>query len=217
MQAKSDLIKRFSTVQRVAHWTFTAAFLALTVTGLFLMTGSLKELGVGGGSRLIHRIAAVIFLLAPVYYLLFDRQGMARLVKDSFTYDKDDLRWLLGFPRYVLGRAKGLPPQGRINAGEKLHHAAIILLFVTVSVSGLFLWLGKGMLGAEMFGWTLIAHDLSMIFMVLLTIGHVYFATVYGALGGMITGYVTRAYARLEHAKWLAELESGETGRRKSA
>lgn len=215
MQGKSDRILRFSRPQRVAHWIFTLAFAVLTFTGLSLMVQGLSGLAVGGTSRLLHRIFAVLFLLAPVYYLLFDGAGLKRLVRDSFTYDADDWRWLKAMPGYILGRAKGMPPQGRINAGEKLHHAAIIILFWVVSLSGLFLWLGRDRLDAELFGWMLIAHDVSMTLMVLLTLGHIYFVFVYGALGGMVTGYVSRAYARLEHAKWLAEVDAAE--RSKSA
>lgn len=205
-----ELVARFSRAQRIAHWLFTAAFCLLTFTGLVLIFPALSSLAVGGVSRQIHLVAAVLFLATPAYYALFDRNGLGRLVRDSFTYDRDDIRWLLGFPRYVLGFAKNMPPQGRINAGEKLHHALIIILFFVISLSGIALWAGKPVLGVELFSWMLIAHDLSMFAMVLLTIGHLYFVFVYGALGGMITGYVTRAYARMEHAKWLTELDAAE-------
>lgn len=204
------MVTRFSRAQRVAHWVFTAAFFVLAVTGVILIIPAVSGLAAGGNSRLLHRIAAVVFLLAPVYYALFDRRGLLRLIKDSFTYDQDDRKWLLGFPRYVLGHAQGMPPQGRINAGEKLHHAVIVLLFFVISLSGIALWAGKPILGAGLFGWMLIAHDLAMFIMALLTIGHLYFVFVYGALGGMITGYVSRAYARMEHAKWLAELDAAD-------
>lgn len=203
-----DLVARFSREQRIAHWVFTAAFFALTITGLFLVIPALGGLAAGGISRLVHRIAAVLFLLVPLYYAVADGRGLTRLIRDSFTYDKDDLRWLARFPRYVLGRAKEMPPQGRINAGEKIHHALIIVLYFVISLSGLLLWVGKELLSVSLFTWALIAHDLAMFAMLLLTLGHLYFVGVYGALGGMVTGYVTRAYARLEHAKWLADLDA---------
>lgn len=215
MKKSSDLLLRFSRAQRLVHWVFTVTFFALAITGLFLIVPGWSGLAVGGTSRLIHRIMAVPFMAAPLFYLLFDFKGLKRLVSDSFSYDKDDLRWLMHFPRYVLGFAHGLPPQGRINAGEKLHHAVIILTFFSISISGVLLWFGKGLVGAAMFSWMLIVHDVSMIIMSLLTIGHMYFVFVYGALGGMLTGHVSRAYAKMEHVKWLAELEAAE--RRKSA
>jgi formate dehydrogenase subunit gamma len=207
MQTTPELVARFSKAQRFAHWAFASAFAILAATGLLLMVKALSTLTAGGASRILHRHAAAVLLAAPLYYLFFDRAGLKRLLCDSFRYDADDLRWLKAMPRYVFGRAKGMPPQGRINAGEKLHHAAIVILFFMVSLSGLFLWLGRPLLGAGPFGWMLIIHDVSMGLMTLLTLGHLYFVFVYRALGGMTTGYVTRTYAELEHAKWLAELD----------
>lgn len=208
MHAKSDLLPRFSRAQRIAHWVLTVAFFVLTITGLMLVIPSLSNLAVGGASRLIHRIAAAGFLLVPLYYALFDRKGLMALIKDSFTYDNDDLRWLAAMPGYVLGRAKGMPPQGRLNAGEKLHHAAIILLFVAVSVSGLFLWFVPAGTSADLHASMLLVHNLSMVVMVLLTIGHLYFVFVYGALPVMITGKISRKFAELEYPKWVAQMDA---------
>jgi formate dehydrogenase subunit gamma len=210
MPAGSELLPRFSRAQRFAHWAFAAAFVILVLTGLVLTVKGLSPLAAGGASRFLHRHAAVMLIAAPFYYLLFDRVGLKRLICDSFRYDADDLRWLKAMPRYVFGQAKGMPPQGRLNAGEKLHHAAIVVLFCIVVLSGLLLWCGRPFLGAGPFAWVLVAHDISMGLMTILTLGHLYFVFVYGALGGMMTGCVTRAYAELEHAKWLAELDGAK-------
>jgi len=208
MKGKADLILRFSRAQRAVHWLLTVSFFLLTLTGLVLLVPTLSGLGTGGISRLLHRIGAVAFLAVPVCYALFDGRGFKHLIYDSFHFDKDDLRWFAQMPRYVLGHAKNLPPQGRINAGEKLHHATLILMYLVICLSGLALWLGKDLVSASLFGWMLVAHDVAMFVMVLLTIGHLYFALVYGAVGAMVTGYVTRAYANMEHPKWLAQLDA---------
>jgi hypothetical protein len=50
------------------------------------------------------------------------------------------------------------------------------------------------------------AHDLSMLGLSVLLIGHVYFTFLYDAFSAMRTGFVTEEYARMEHAKWLAAL-----------
>lgn len=214
---QQDLIQRYSGAQRLAHGILTLAFFALAFTGLLLWFPSLSGLAAGGISRMVHRVGAAILLLVPVYYLVADRAGLKRLLTDSFRFDADDRKWLKAMPRYVFGHAKGMPPQGRINAGEKLHHAAIIILYVTVAVSGLFMWAGKPMLGAAAFNWMVVAHNVSMFLMLVLTIGHMYFVFVYGALGTMIHGHVTRAYAQMEHAKWLAEIDAVKGKGRKPA
>lgn len=118
-----------------------------------------------------------------------------------------DLSALWHFIPYVFGKARNLPPQGRLNAGEKLHHALIILGFLAISVSGLVLWLWAD-IPAETRLVTLLVHDAAMLVLALLTIGHVFFVFVYGAFAGMWNGSVTEAYARLEHPKWLARMQA---------
>ena len=46
-------------------------------------------------------------------------------------------------------------------------------------------------------------HDLSMLVLTVLLVGHLYFTYVYGALAGMIKGYIPEEEARLEHSKWV--------------
>ena len=51
-------------------------------------------------------------------------------------------------------------------------------------------------------------HDLSMLGLSVLMIGHVYFTFLYDAFSAMRTGFVTEEYARMEHPKWLNALPS---------
>lgn len=199
-------VLRYRPGQRVVHWIHAAAFFVLFITGLALIWPPLSFLAAGGLSRILHRVAAVVFLLTPVLYALIDFRGLRDLVRDSFTYTREDLEWLKGFPGYFLGRTSHLPPQGRINAGQKIHHALTIISYFTISGSGLVLWLGKGSLGPAGLLIATITHDLSMALMAVLTVGHIYFTFVYDALPAMTTGYVTEEYARMEHSLWLASV-----------
>ena len=65
------------------------------------------------------------------------------------------------------------------------------------------------------------AHDLSMLGLSVLMIGHVYFTFLYQASSAMRTGYVTEEYARMEHRRWLETLPpeaySGEPEPREGA
>lgn len=209
----SQQVLRYSRAQRFVHWLLTLAFLALAATGLLLVFRPAAGLTAGGTSRLVHRAFAVVLLAVPVLYALLDWGGLKRLVRDSFTYDRDDLAWFKHMPGYFLGKAHNLPPQGRINAGEKLHHAAIIIGYVAISVSGLLMWLGKALLGPGAFLAALWVHNVTTYVLLVLTVGHIYFVFVYGAMSGMVKGYVTRRYAQLEHPKWLAELDGSATRR----
>lgn len=162
----------------------------------------------------MHRIAAIGLLSGPIFYFIADRHDFLHLLKASFTYTRDDLVWFVKAPFYFFGLAKGLPPQGEINAGQRVHHALTILFYNLVAGSGLLMWLGAGRVSGQVFLSALIVHDISMTVLTVLMIGHVYFTFVYGALGGMIKGTITRVYAQVEHPRWLEELEESAAVRR---
>ena len=56
--------------------------------------------------------------------------------------------------------------------------------------------------------WVVVAHDISMLILTLFLIGHLYFTYVYKAIGGMTNGWVEEVDARLEHPKWVEEMEA---------
>jgi formate dehydrogenase subunit gamma len=200
------LVPRYARAQRAVHWVGVASFALLLASGSVLVFRSLAFLAAGGYAGLLHRIAAIPFLALPAVYALLLPGEARALLRESLAYTREDRRWLARLPAYLLGRTRGLPPQGRLNAGQKLHHAGTFLLFVAVSASGLVLWLGKGALGASGLAWAATVHDLSVLGLSLLSIGHVYFTFVYGALSAMRTGYVTEEYARDEHRAWFETL-----------
>jgi formate dehydrogenase subunit gamma len=200
------LVRRYLPAQRVIHWIGAASFLTLLLSGIVLLFPPLSFLAAGGLSRLFHRIAAIPFVLLPIAYAVLLPRQAKELLSESLTYGREDWEWLKRMPAYLLGRTRGLPPQGRLNAGQKLHHAGTFLMFVTVSVSGFILWLGTGHLGPSGLAGTAMVHDLSMLGLSVLMIGHVYFTFLYDALSAMRTGLVTEQYARMEHLKWLETL-----------
>ena len=202
----SRLILRYRLSQRAVHWAGVAAVAALLVTGLALVVRPLAFLAYSGISPYVHRVAAVVFMGLPLVYALANRRAFGELLKESFTYKGADWQWLRRFLPYAFGHTEGLPPQGRLNAGQKLHHAATFASFVLVTLSGLILWFAKGSLGPTGLAMTAIVHDISMFAITVLLIGHVYFTFVYDALPGMTTGYVTEDYARMEHARWVESL-----------
>ncbi|MFP4634735.1 MAG: formate dehydrogenase subunit gamma [Nitriliruptoraceae bacterium] len=207
-----EVILRFRPGQRYVHLLVAASFVVLFLTGLPLIFDPLSFLAEGGWTRILHRIAAVGFMSVPILYFIVDREGAKQLIKESFTFDRDDFNWLMHIGRYVLGNAADMPPQGRLNAGQKLHHAAVMVLSAGVVISGLLLWFAKASLSDSMLGWTVVIHDVSMGALVLLLIGHVYFTVVYKAINNMHTGYMPRTKAEIEHAKWVAEIEGEASG-----
>lgn len=207
-----EKLLRYRVGQRIVHATLAISFLMLLFTGLMILWPPMSQWAAGGTSGIIHRVGALLFLAVPILYLIVDRHGAKELLVESFTYDKDDLDWFKQVGRYFIGHAVGMPPQGRLNAGQKLHHAGVVITSATVVFSGFFMWFAKGSLGPSGLAFAATIHDLSMLALTVLLVGHLYFTFVYKALSSMTTGYVSKEDAEIEHAKWVDELEHQTAG-----
>jgi len=215
------LVQRYLPAQRLIHWIGVASFVALLLSGFALLVPPFAFLAAGGLSRLIHRVAAIPFVALPIVYAVVLPRETLELLRESFTYPREDWEWFKRMPAYVLGRTGGLPPQGRLNPGQRLHHAGTFLMFLTISGSGCALWIGSGRLGANGLAAVAMVHDLSLLGLTVLLIGHVYFTFLYDAFSAMGTGFVTEEYARMEHGRWVEALPveafAGEPARSKVA
>jgi formate dehydrogenase subunit gamma len=199
-------VLRYLPAQRLVHWMGATGFILLLATGSVLLWSPLGSLAAGGTTRLLHRIGAILYALWPILYAILNPAGLRETVKDSLTFTRDDLAWFKHIVRYFFGDTRNLPPQGRVNPGQKLHHLGVGIASFLVAGSGLVLWFGTGRLGPANLALAAIVHDLSMLTLTMLLVGHLYFTFVYGALDGMLKGHVSEAYARMEHPKWLATL-----------
>lgn len=209
-QVISRSVRRYRPAQRFVHWMGAGGFVVLLLTGSLLLWSPLATLAAGGFSRVLHRIGAVAYILWPILYAILNPRGLRETIKDSLTFTRDDVLWFKHILRYFFGDARNLPPQGRVNPGQKLHHIGVGLTSFLVVGSGLVLWFGMGRLGAGNLALVAGVHDLSMLLLTVLLVGHVYFTFVYGALDGMVKGRVTEEYALMEHPKWLATLPESE-------
>jgi formate dehydrogenase subunit gamma len=209
MLESDNTILRFNTIQRIGHWLNATAFLGLLITGLLLFFWPLSSLA-GRWSETVHRISAILLVLGPIFYFLTDRRDFFHLLRVSFTYNRDDLMWFVKAPFYFLGIDKDLPPQGEVNAGQRVHHALTIIFYNFVAWSGFTMWFGAGRVPQQVFLDALVVHDISMTILTVLMLGHIYFTFVYGALDAMIRGRITRLYAQVEHPLWLQELDKSQ-------
>ncbi|MHB8656552.1 MAG: cytochrome b/b6 domain-containing protein [Solirubrobacteraceae bacterium] len=194
-------VRRFGGTERTLHWAHASAFFAMLATGLVLyLPGLAAHIGSRPLLKALHLAAAVAWLLAlALIATLGDRRALCRTRRELERFGPDDARWLRG------RRA----PQGRFNAGQKVHaiiQAAFSVLFV---VSGTLLWLGERNTALRLSG-TIVLHDGLMYLAVLLVLGHIYLA-LFGrstrpALRGMVRGTVDAGWAREHHSKWTPPL-----------
>jgi formate dehydrogenase subunit gamma len=108
-----------------------------------------------------------------------------------------------------VARRGAAPPQGRFNAGQKVHTALQAGLMVVFTLSGVLIYLQEA--SARFRGTSaIVVHDVAMYVAVPLVIGHLFLALVNPStrhsLRGMTIGTVRRDWARRHHPKWEREL-----------
>lgn len=206
-RAGRRLVRRFSRSERLLHWVHALAFAGLLVTGLLLYLPSVAGvLGSREAVKTVHLYVASAWLVALLLIVaLGDRRGLRATVRDLELFDGDDRRWL---------RRTGAP-QGRFNAGQKLH-AALQAAFATLFlISGSLLLYGERDTRFRLDG-TIILHDALTFFATVMVVGHIYLAVVHPptrpALRGILSGSVREDWAREHHAKWTRGFAVQEHG-----
>jgi formate dehydrogenase subunit gamma len=191
-------VKRFSRTERAVHWIHASAFFLLLGTGLVLYVPRLSA-AVARRPLVkdLHIYTAVAWIvLLAVVVMVGDRRGLRRTLRDLDRFDEDDRLWL---------RLKR-QPQGRFNAGQKLHAALVAGFAFLFAASGFLLWLGER---DTRFRWasTILLHDGLMYVSLVLLMGHLYLALIYPAtrhaLRGITVGSVRRDWAFEHHRKWI--------------
>lgn len=227
-------ILRFSAIERFAHWLLAGSFIVLGVTGLVTLFGRVAIIPLIGHEafapialvgKLAHNNLAWPFMLGLVMVTLF---WIAHNIPN-----KHDLKWLA-----VAGGlfSKGVhPPAKKFNAGQKFIFWAVVVLGISISVSGVALLfpfelnlfaatfaklnafgipqaLGFGelptVLGphAEMQLAQLWHGIIAFLFMAII-LGHIYIGSVgmEGAFDAMGSGEVDEQWAKEHHGLWYAE------------
>ncbi|MRS04285.1 hypothetical protein EG832_13870, partial [bacterium] len=148
MSAEKKTYVRFGVARRIEHFILILSFTTLGLTGLIqkyaLNDISLWLVSAMGGItmvRVIHRIAATVFVLEGVYhlvhlgYLLYVQKKEASMVptiKDA----KDALQTFL----FNLGISKEAPKMPRYNFSEKVEYLAMVWGFIAMGLTGFMLW-----------------------------------------------------------------------------
>ena len=117
-------IRRFTWTERAAHWWLAAHRRrddGRPARSLYFPP--FAQLLDRPTAKHLHLWSAIAL---PVGWLVLtivgDRRALGRTLRDADRFDDDDVAWLKGGPRRILDR-RGEPPQGRLNAGQKLNLA----------------------------------------------------------------------------------------------
>jgi formate dehydrogenase subunit gamma len=206
-------IHKYTKVARIFHWVHTAAFILLVLTGIFLFVNA-GFVTQDSWSRLVHRIAAVIFILAPFIQLIANKKTSISSLKTAFTWGIDDFNWALAMPRYYfLSDEKAMPPQDEMNTGQKLWYLLLVVFSPIFIITGILMWFFGNILPSGVFQWSLFVHDVAFIVIFLMFLVHIYLGVIHplmrqhgGSFRAMVDGTVTTEYAKSHHGKWYQRI-----------
>ena len=196
---------------RILHWIHAGSFVTLFLTGLILFLPPLAPLAEDGWTRLIHRVGAVIFIVAPLIYIPLNWKATWRGVSNAFTWGAEDLGWLKAAPAfYFLGDEAAMPPQGKMNSGQKLWWLMAIVLGVVFIFTGLIMWAFKTTAPAALLQWMTFLHDVTFVATIPMLFVHIYLAVFHpmmqGSWDAMAHGRVPVEFVKSHHAKWYNEV-----------
>ncbi len=133
-------LPRYSIHIVIQHFLTFATFLILASTGLTLHFADLwwapivmKLFGGPDASRIIHRVAAIIMVLASVYHLITIIGGtIQKIIKKQFDIKRTqlpllkDVKDLIHDIKYFVGREQNRPKMEKFMYKQKLHYLAIL-------------------------------------------------------------------------------------------
>ncbi len=204
-------VERYRKPTRILHWVNVGAFTVLFLTGLVLFVPPLGFLAQGGWTRLLHRIAAVIFIVAPLIYIPLNWKATLSGIKDAFTWGAEDIGWLVAAPRYYFQcDEESMPPQEHMNTGQKMWWLMVLVFGIVFIITGLIMWIFKTTAVPAILLLAVSIHDVAFIATGSMLFIHIYLSVIHplmrplrtGAWSSMARGKVSVEYARSHHAKW---------------
>ena len=210
-------VERYRKPTRVLHWIHSGSFVILFLTGLILFIPQLAFLAEDSWTRLLHRIAAVIFVVIPLVYLLTNWKASWKSIKEAFSWGGEDIGWMKAAPRYYfLNDEKAMPPQPHMNTGQKMWWLMVIVFGIIYVITGLVMWFFKTIAPAGLLQWTVFVHDIAFIVTGAMLFVHIYLGVLHPlmteAWNSMARGKVSVEYAKSHHGKWYEEVSKDVKG-----
>ncbi|MDO8578154.1 MAG: cytochrome b/b6 domain-containing protein [Dehalococcoidales bacterium] len=201
-------VVRFGKAAILTHWLHTIAFVFLTVTGALLFFNLLDANG-KNDIRAVHIIAGIFFAIVPTIFLISNPRLTADFIKETFRWGKDDIAWVKSALSYYFGTSDEMPPQRRINGGQKLWQLIVVITAAVLLPTGLFLWFFKGRGETSLYLWASFTHALAFVVVSVMFTVHLYMSMLHPrtdeSLSSMLDGKVSESYARQHYPLWFAE------------
>lgn len=222
MSENPQTFVRFDVLRRIEHILLIVSFSTLALTGLpqkFPTAGiSIFIVNLLGGIemlRIIHRVAAVLFMFEAIYHLadagyrLYVKREEADMLPGP-----NDIRDALKAFLFNLGFAKHRPKMGRFNFIEKAEYWAVVWGLLIMALTGFMLWnpiATTTALPGQAIPAAKVAHGAEAVLAVLaILIWHFYFVHLKKLNLSIFTGRISLEEMEEEHGAELEKLLQGE-------
>ncbi len=218
--AKHEAYLRFSVPQRLEHILLIVSFSTLGITGLIQKYSAAPVadflIGLLGGIelvRIIHRIAAITFVLEGIYHaVVLGYKVFVQRVEMTMLPGPKDLIDVLDVLRVNLGLTKEHPKLPRYNFAEKAEYWAMMWGAIMMGLTGFMLWnpiATSNFLPGQFIPAAKAAHGGEAVLAVLaILVWHFYNVHLKMFNKAMFTGKMTRHQMEEEHGAELAALMS---------
>jgi len=197
----NNMVKKANAFEIMNHWALAISFFILVISG-FGFLFHLEQLNSVFGSfsqmRDIHNWAGVVFAVS-LFFTIFNYLPVA------LSLSADDIAWISKGGGYFSKKTE-VPPQDRLNTGQKLFYIFILIVGIAITASGLVIWLMP-----EVKKWiylSFLAHNIGFDLMVIAIPLHIYLGTLAnpGTFRIMVYGTVPIEWAKKKHAKWVQKM-----------
>ena len=206
---------RWTLGERLAHWLYALLFLIAFVSGLLMWIPATRAWmgGAREGVGLRHAVTGFAMIVVPLILMLAaDRRRLVGDIREVDIWDADDRRWFWAAIKGRTLRGGDMPPQGKLNAGQKASAVLVAAMALGFAITGALL-LTKTGLPAWLVSRALWLHDFLAVAAIALLVGHLahVFLTRHGRgyLSSMIKGGLPEHIARERHRIWWEEQRGG--------
>ncbi len=198
-----QFIQRYSRGERINHWIVAFSFIFLAITGLGFYFPSFFWLTYLSGTpqlaRMIHPLIGVVMFVS--FAVLFVRWWHHNLL------EKDDWSWFKGIWKVIRNQEVG--DVGKYNPGQKALFWVMTACMLTLLATGIIAWRPYFAVyfPIPVIRLALLLHSIAGLGLIIGIMVHIYAGIwIHVAVGGMLTGIVSRAWAKKNHPRWYRQV-----------
>lgn len=198
------MIRKANVFEIINHWALALSFFILSISGfgfLFHLEQLNAVLGSFNNMRIVHNWVGLAFAVS-LFFTLFS------YLPEALRFGADEINWIFRGGGYFSKKAE-VPPQGKLNAGQKIYYLTVLAMGAGLTVTGLIIWFKAGVKALVLPAHLI--HNLSFDLLVIAIPLHIYLATIAnpGTLRIMIYGTVPLEWARKRHGRWVKKMGPG--------